>query len=177
MCFCFCRLWVDIGGWQYSLRPYRLRITSMTVLVAPPAPSYRVHPPAIVTVEYPGPVASSSKSQLKAVDTLGGIQRLTKALDNPHGIVELNFRPKEPFSHTVPGDTVRTKNMVVVKVIKRRRKRRKTKIVGHEVLDDVGVYKVESVGTVEKVVRFRCECARWLSGQSLSRPLHVHPLQ
>lgn len=81
----------------------------------------------------------------------------SNGIGSTSSIVELNFRPDVTFSHTIPGDTIaQGNNMILLKVIKRRRKRKdKTKIVGQRVLQDNGVYKVEAMGRIDKVVRFR----------------------
>jgi hypothetical protein len=151
-----------------------------------PAASYRV-PTAtsLVTIEYPGPVSSSSSSIDEAVATLGGLHRLSRALassskipnaatsNNPDdaaaaaggiggagsgadaGVVELNFRPEHPFSHATPGETVPANNWLVVKVTKRKRRKRPGVEVEKEDGASTGVFKVEPVGSVSKVVRFR----------------------
>ena len=126
----------------------------------PAAPLHRIPPTSLVTIEYPGPVASSSASQKTAIETLGGLPRLSRALYKAEGVVELNFRPGVTFSHTIGGTTVEGRNMVLIKVSKKRRRTRaKDRMDGLEENGDrqeeTGVYTVQAVGTVRKVVRFR----------------------
>lgn len=122
----------------------------------PLAPTHPLPPTSLALVEYPGPVASTSASQAQAVKTLGGVSHLSKALQSENGIVELNFRPDVPFSHALAGESIQAGNMILVKVTKRRRKRTdKTRIEGERVIPDIGVYKVDAVGVVDKLIRFR----------------------
>lgn len=124
------------------------------------APSYGLPSNSFALIEYPGPVASTSTSQAQAIKTLGGQARLSKTLQSQDAVVELNFRPDVPFSHSVAGENIEAGNVVLLKVVKRRRKRTdKTKIVGEKVVQDHGVYKVEALGVVDRLVRFRSECA------------------
>lgn len=120
------------------------------------APTYRLPEAQLVSIEYPGPVASTSSSTAAAVQTLGGHERLTRTLSKPDGVVELNFRPSDSFSHPVGGETVDAGNVAVLKIVKRRRRdgRKKTKIVGEELVDESGIFTVECVGRVSKSVRF-----------------------
>lgn len=120
------------------------------------APLYRLSDEQIVSIEYPGPVASTSASTAAAVQTLGGQERLTRALSKSDGVVELRFRPGDSFSHPVGGETVKAGNMAVLKIVKRRRRagRKKSKIVGEELVEESGIYTVECVGCVSKSVRF-----------------------
>lgn len=124
----------------------------------PLAPEYTLPSTSHAIIEYPGPVASTSTAQFQAIKTLGGPSRLSKALRSDNGIVELNFRPDVTFSHAVGGETVQAGNIILLKVTKRRRRRTdKTRIEGENVVPDHGVYKVEAVGVVDKLVRFRSE--------------------
>ena len=135
------------------------------------APTYRLDSTALplVSIEYPGPVASKPQSTAAAIATLGGHGRLTRALCKTDGIVELNFRPDVTFSHAVGGDTVEAGNTVVLKVVKRRRKKRPegtaieqdgTAGPGGKKAAEVqssGVFTLEVVGAVSRVVRFKGE--------------------
>ena len=120
------------------------------------APLYRLPDAQLVSIEYPGPVASTSSSLNVAVGTLGGQDRLTRALSKPDGVVELNFRPENNFSHPVGGETVEAGNMAVLRIIKRRRRagRKKSKIVGEHLVEEAGAYTVQCVGSIAKSVRF-----------------------
>lgn len=124
----------------------------------PLAPTLSLPSTSYAVIEYPGPVASTSASQSRAIHTLGGPSRLSKALQSGNGLVELNFRPDVTFSHAVGGENVEAGNMVLLKVIKRRRRRTdKTRIEGQRVLPDLGVYKVEAMGVVDRLIRFKSE--------------------
>lgn len=139
------------------------------------APTYRLPSNSYALVEYPGPVASTSTSQSQAIKTLGGVSRLSKALHADNGVVEVNFRPDVTFSHAVSGENITDGcNIVLLKVIKKRRRRTdKTKIVGERVVDDKGVYKMEVMGVVEKLVRFRGASALLPSMMNVYAKSHV----
>ena len=120
------------------------------------APLHRIPPTSLVVIEYPGPVASTSTSEEHAIETLGGLPRLSKALSKPDGVVELNFRPRVAFSHALGGTTVEGRNLVLIKVAKkRRRKVTPEQEDGRNTQEGSGVYTVRAVGAVHKVVRFR----------------------
>lgn len=124
------------------------------------APLYRLPDTRLVSIEYPGPFASSSSSTTAAVQTLGGRDRLTRALSKEDGVVELNFRPENNFSHPVGGETVNGGNLAVLRIVKRRRRadRKKTKIVGEHLVEESGLYTVQCLGSIAKSVRFIGAC-------------------
>lgn len=117
--------------------------------------TYRIPATPLIAVEYPGPVASTS--QAKAVATLGGPQRLSSALARDDGVVELNFRPEDVYSHTIPGVNIGTTNLLVLRVKRRRCRNPIATTVGDDAQMAKGLYMAEIVGPVKKVVRFRGE--------------------
>lgn len=72
-----------------------------------------------VCVEYPGYV----KNVDKMLETLGGEEKLSKTYFNSKRRVELHFRPDDPYCHSVCGDLVPSR--AVVLKVKRRRKKKK----------------------------------------------------
>lgn len=123
-----------------------------------PAPTYSIPTTSIASIEYPGPVRNTPTSLSAALTTLGGPSKVSHSLSSLDSILQLNFRPHAPFSHSLASDTVpegEASHAVVLKVVKRSRRRTKTKIVGEQVLDERGVYTVQCLGRVERVVRFR----------------------
>lgn len=117
------------------------------------APVYALPATSIVAVEYPGPIASTS--QHKAIEKLGGLRRLSDALYRDDGLVELNFRPEDNFSHSLPAVHVAAKNTIVLRVRKRRRKRPILKLFNEQSIEEHGVYSIEAVGQIKKIARFR----------------------
>ncbi|EMD41102.1 hypothetical protein CERSUDRAFT_111679 [Gelatoporia subvermispora B] len=104
------------------------------------------------SIEYPGYVKSTSVPI--AVERLGGHASIENAFrrtsNKSDALLEMRFRPGDPFSHPVPGDIVPTNN-ILLKVVKRRRKARSS-----EAVDEVqGEYTVEAVGVIPKTARFR----------------------
>ena len=60
-------------------------------------------------VEYPGYV----KNPEALVQTLGGLDRLTAALDSDNSLLQLNFRPTDPLAHPVYGERQPTKGLLL----------------------------------------------------------------
>ncbi|GAA5984037.1 hypothetical protein JCM11641_005575 [Rhodosporidiobolus odoratus] len=119
----------------------------------PGAPTYRIplddyH--TFATLEYPGPV----NSLYKALDTVGGLNKVADALANPEPSkrIQLDLQPGNPFFHTIPAHVASTNN-VVLKVTKRKRKQPLRDVEGKIVQE--GIFKVEPVGVEKKTVRFR----------------------
>lgn len=112
------------------------------------------------SIEYPGYVGPSSVP--KVLETLGGQASVNTAFkrnaNKQDALLELNFRPGNPFSHPVPGDIVPTNN-IVLKVVKRKRKRPNVAQGGEDVLDSgiIGEYTTEAIGVISKTARFRSE--------------------
>lgn len=119
-----------------------------------PAPEHPLPSTHFYSIEYPGYVESASVPL--AISNLGGRRHVENAFKHAtaksQSLLELNFRPGNPFAHPVSGDIVSTSN-VVLKVVKRRRKRRES-----DASDvPVGEYTAEAVGYIPKTVRFRSE--------------------
>jgi general transcription factor 3C polypeptide 5 (transcription factor C subunit 1) len=121
---------------------------------SPAAPEHPLPPTHFYSVEYPGYVQPSSVPL--AVRTLGGQSSLESAFKRnatkTETLLELNFRPGNPFSHPVPGDVVATNN-ILMKVVKRKRRR----LDGED--NVVGEYTAEAVGVIPKTARFRSKLA------------------
>lgn len=113
--------------------------------------------PIYAGIEYPGPVRSIPR----ALASLGGPAHVSSSLASSSGAgskdasktIELDLNPGNPFFHTVPSHQVATAN-VVMKVVKRRRKCPKKSVERGE--DELGAYRLEVAGVVDKTVRFRC---------------------
>ena len=120
-----------------------------------------LHSQYYYSVEYPGYVAPTSVSS--AILHLGGQAsvdnafkriRRNEARDN---LVDLKFRPGNPFSHPVPGDVTSTNNLLL-KVVKR--KRRRLNAPQDAISDKVeGEFTAEVVGNIPKTLRFRSKLA------------------
>lgn len=110
------------------------------------------------SIEFPGYVAPSSVPQI--LQTLGGQANVNAAFkrnaNKQDALLELNFRPGNPFSHPVPGDIVPTNN-IVLKIVKRKRKR--APVAEEEKGEDgaIGEYTAEAIGVIPKTARFRSE--------------------
>lgn len=107
----------------------------------------------LYSVEYPGYVQPSSID--KALRSLGGSSGLENAFKRSsprnEALLELNFRPGNPYSHPIPGDIVSTSN-ILLKVTKRRRRH------GDSGLEEtLGEYTAEAVGIILKTARFRSQ--------------------
>lgn len=157
---------------MHDAKVLRSRFSSSVMSSDPPAPATapeRTPSPApdlplpakhFYSVEYPGYVKPASVP--RAIRTLGGQQRVDEAFRRGSGaaksgtVLELSFRPDNPFAHPVPGDLVST-NAIVLKVVKRRRKRRVDEGVPEagSSAQGVGEYTAEAVGVMHKTVRFR----------------------
>ncbi|KZS98062.1 hypothetical protein SISNIDRAFT_405697 [Sistotremastrum niveocremeum HHB9708] len=116
-----------------------------------PAPEYAIPQAPFYSIEYPGYVAEGSVP--RAIEHLGGQRSLDAAFkrnaSKKETLLELNFRPGNPFSHPIPGDVTSTDN-ILMKVTKRKRKR-KSAIEGQP----LGEYTVELMGVIPKTARFR----------------------
>ncbi|CDH58808.1 rna polymerase iii transcription factor [Lichtheimia corymbifera JMRC:FSU:9682] len=94
-----------------------------------------------ICVEYPGRV----KNIDRAIETLGGSQAITAAVENPKNGIGLRLRPKDPFCHPISGEVRRIPGLLL-KVTRRRRKGQP---------EDEGETKAEILGTVTRTCRFR----------------------
>lgn len=115
------------------------------------------------SVEFPGYVRPESAPQ--AIRHLGGQDSLNRAFKKNatkiEALVELNWRPENPYSHPIPGDVVVTSN-VLVKV--RKRKRRVREGDDAQEPEVVGEFTAEAVGVIQRTVRFRSEFVQLLKG-------------
>jgi general transcription factor 3C polypeptide 5 (transcription factor C subunit 1) len=112
---------------------------------------------SFVAIEYPGPVNSSAASVERALDVLGGLDKVSAAInakDANASLVELNYsnRPLHDrnFTHPILGEAVETGNLML-KVVRRRRRH---PAPGEE----AGVYSVQVAGLVKQTIRFRGSC-------------------
>ena len=108
------------------------------------------------SIEYPGYVRPESVST--AVHSLGGQSSIDRAFrrsaPKEDALLELNFRPDNPFSHPLPGDLVPTNN-ILLKVVKRRLKRPPDDDGSQKGI--IGEYTATAVGVIPKTARFRSE--------------------
>ncbi len=108
------------------------------------------------SVEYPGYVAKESIPQ--AVHRLGGENALNSAFkrnaSRKDALLELNLRPDNPFSHSIPGDVIGT-NSILLKVVKKKYKHPKVDEDGNPIL---GAYVAQAEGILQKTARFRSPC-------------------
>jgi general transcription factor 3C polypeptide 5 (transcription factor C subunit 1) len=124
------------------------------------AKSYPLPPQHFYSIEYPGYVSPTSVPV--AIQTLGGQTcidhafRRSKRSEDRDNLVDLNFRPKNPFSHPVPGDVTSTNNLLL-KVVKRKRRRLNVSQAPSGEVDCDGEYIAEVVGDIPKTLRFRSE--------------------
>ncbi|KAI5125023.1 hypothetical protein M0805_007447 [Coniferiporia weirii] len=104
------------------------------------------------SIEFPGYVQEGSAH--RAIQHLGGPSSVARAFKRGatkvETLLELNWRPNNPFSHPIPGGIVYSNN-ILLKVTKRKRKRRE----GDEGGGPVGEFVAEAVGVVPKTMRFR----------------------
>ncbi|KAF8525363.1 RNA polymerase III transcription factor IIIC subunit-domain-containing protein [Gautieria morchelliformis] len=122
------------------------------------ATPYPLPPQHFYSIEYPGYV--SPESVPIAVQNLGGqpcidhaFRRLTRN-EGRDNLVDLKFRPENPFSHPVPGDVTSTNNLLL-KVVKRKRRRLNPPHGSPDDVECVGEYTAEVVGNIPRTLRFR----------------------
>ncbi|EJD01218.1 uncharacterized protein FOMMEDRAFT_158350 [Fomitiporia mediterranea MF3/22] len=117
-----------------------------------PAPEHPLPSNHYYAVEFPGNVQQASAG--RAIEHLGGQSAINRAFKRnapkTDSLLELNWRPEDPFSHPIPGDVVHANN-ILLKVTKRKRKRRD----GVDLPEPEGEFVAEAVGIVPKTVRFR----------------------
>ncbi|OCH93564.1 hypothetical protein OBBRIDRAFT_771274 [Obba rivulosa] len=126
------------------------------------APEYPLPSTHFYSVEYPGYVQPASVPV--AIERLGGQASIDNAFkrtsNKADALLEMRFRPGDPFAHPVPGEIVPTNN-ILLRVVKRRRKRRAVVGEGSSAADAGGEgeirgeYTVEAVGIIPKTARFR----------------------
>lgn len=108
------------------------------------------------SIEYPGLVSPDSIPI--AIETLGGQSSINNVLgrrkqptDSRDNLLDLNFRPGNPFAHPVPGEAVGT-NKLLMKITKRRVNQ---KSMGLEDGRPIGEYTSTVLGIVPRTVRYR----------------------
>ncbi|CAG8484210.1 5336_t:CDS:10 [Acaulospora colombiana] len=94
------------------------------------APNRIIPPNQLFAVEYPGYV----KNIDKVLQTLGGQRGLKKAVNED--LMELRFRPGDPFCHPINGDVIPTSNLLLKVTWKR--KKRKSRFSQHISDDQTG---------------------------------------
>ncbi|KZP24581.1 hypothetical protein FIBSPDRAFT_1042044 [Athelia psychrophila] len=112
------------------------------------APEHPLPSAHFFSIEYPGYVRPASVPL--AITHLGGQASLDtvfkRTATKADALLELSFRPDNPFAHPVPGDVVGTSN-ILLKIVKRKRKAANGELVGE--------YTAEAAGAITKTVRFR----------------------
>lgn len=108
------------------------------------------------SIEYPGLVSRNSVST--AIETLGGqssidnvFARRKHSSDTRGNLLDLSFRPDNPFAHPVAGEDVPT-NKFLLKI--RRRRLRQVSIDSQDQRPK-GEYTASILGTIPRSVRFR----------------------
>lgn len=110
------------------------------------------------SIEYPGLVSRNSVST--AIETLGGqssidsvFARRKQPADTRGNLLDLNFRPDNPFAHPVAGEDVAT-NKFLLKIRKRRLKQMSTDLQDQRPREE---YTATILGIIPRSVRFRSE--------------------
>ncbi|CAI2172733.1 5960_t:CDS:10 [Funneliformis geosporum] len=114
------------------------------------APSKIIPSRQIFVIEYPGYV----KNVDKVLQTLGGEKGLKKAVNE--SLMELRFRPDDPFCHPINGDVIPTSNLLLK--VTRRKKKRQNKDMNRENDEQASVkedIKFDILGIISKTCRFR----------------------
>lgn len=115
------------------------------------APEHPLPSAHFFSIEYPGYVRPASVPL--AITHLGGQASLDtvfkRTATKADALLELSFRPDNPFAHPVPGDVVGTSN-ILLKIVKRKRREANGELVGE--------YTAEAIGSITKTVRFRSKC-------------------
>lgn len=108
------------------------------------------------SVEYPGYLQDSSVPL--AIDRLGGQSKLDhvfhRSSQKKDTLLELSFRPDNPFMHPVPGDVVPANNLLL-KIVKRKRKAPVDAMSVDDSKRVIGEYTAEVIGILSKTARFR----------------------
>ncbi|TPX55541.1 hypothetical protein PhCBS80983_g05232 [Powellomyces hirtus] len=121
-----------------------------------PAPSQVLPGWNFHVVEYPGYV----KNPEKVLATLGGAEAIEKAFADDLNVLELRYRPDDPFSHPINGEIIHTAN-ILLRVTTRRRRQKSMGPSGDKRQDTVRRDNQEPkvtttfLGTVTKTCRFR----------------------
>ncbi|XP_044000130.1 general transcription factor 3C polypeptide 5 [Gambusia affinis] len=113
----------------------------------------------LVCVEYPAMVTSVERM----LETLGGEQTVTKTFSDPNRRLEMRFRPRDPFCHSMCGNRLSSSNLLL-RV--RRRVRKKEPKDAQIQMDIMGI-----IGTTYKfqgMVDFQCLAVDSQNGQNVS---------
>ena len=118
-----------------------------------PLPSEKLY-----AIEFPGRIQDQQHSIDRAVQHLGGAGAISRAFrrnaSKLDALLELNWRPGNPFSHPVPGRTVLVNNLLL-KLVKRKRIKRG----GVLLKEPEWEFTAKVVGVIPKTIRFRSEYA------------------
>ncbi|KND00444.1 transcription factor TFIIIC subunit TFC1 [Spizellomyces punctatus DAOM BR117] len=148
--------------------------TNQNIPTYKPAPSQPLPGWTFHVVEYPGYI----KNTENALRTLGGIEAIEKAFTDGLNVLELRYRPTDPFSHPINGDIINTGNLLL-KVTRRRKKRKGTKAHSPPMEESPADVKTQIIGTVTKTCRFRAIADyQWIPDQNdpivqLRRSMHT----
>ncbi|CAG8570655.1 8679_t:CDS:2 [Diversispora eburnea] len=120
------------------------------------APNKIIPSQQLFSVEYPGYV----KNMDKILQTLGGRKGLKKAVNED--LMELRFRPGDPFCHPINGDVIPTSNLLLKvswkrKKIKKRVSKRLVEEEDNNQSDDRNIKDLDFqvIGIISKTCRFR----------------------
>lgn len=129
-----------------------LPIPSSSTDASAGAPEHPLPPNRFYSVEFPGYVKEDSVPRV--IQHLGGKARVDGAFrkntSEDESLLELNWRPENPFAHPVKGSALYANNLLL-KV----RKRMKRKADGAEDPGYKGDFTAEVVGFIPKTIRFR----------------------
>lgn len=130
------------------------------------APSHPLPSRAFYSVEFPGYVKETSVPQ--AVKHIGGQETLNRIFNpnatKPDMLLDLNWRPDNPFSHPISGGVI-VSHGILLKVVKKRRKRKEGAAEGEQ---PQGEFTAEAVGIIPRTARFRSTCFRAFLNQTSS---------
>ncbi|KAH8147705.1 uncharacterized protein LAJ45_08170 [Morchella importuna] len=133
----------------------------------PPCPWIPIPDQRIICIEHPAIIQNIDKG----IATLGGEKALVKlASTNGNSGLMLRFRPDDPMQPPIQSRTVPSNSVLVKITVPRRRRKKRRDAEGRAVVDprpveelplleklrkSNGKYKVETVGMIERTVRFR----------------------
>lgn len=121
------------------------------------APERPLPSTSLYSIEFPGYLIDGSAE--KAIQCVGGQDGVNRAFkgntSKVSSLMELNWRPENPFSHPIPGSVVNSNNIVLK--IRKRKLKQKTADPRY-----AGEYVVEAVGVTTKVVRFRSKLSYYI---------------
>ncbi|KAM4532968.1 general transcription factor 3C polypeptide 5 isoform 1-T1 [Fundulus diaphanus] len=137
----------DPGEVKLNFTLKELRLSGRTEPAAPGGSSaVELRDKKLVCVEYPAVVTSVDMM----LETLGGEQTLTRTYSDPNRRLELHFRPQDPFCHSLCGNRLSSRNLLL-RV--RRRVRKKDPEDAQIHMDVVGIigttYKFQGMADFE----------------------------